>query len=295
MKSEHAIVYRCEGDSLIGIVHEPSIPNELGVLIIVGGPQYRVGSHRQFLLLARDLAESGFPAMRFDYRGMGDCGEGIGHFESIESDIRSSIDAFCARGVRRIVIWGLCDAASAALMYAHSDPRVIGLVILNPWVRTDAGMARAYMKHYYLQRLVSAEFWHKVLAGKFSLGASLRGFAELIRKLRSASASNTSSIPPDAPNEMKNGPPTSAFVDQMALGWEKFGGAILLILSGNQDYVADEFRDLVARSRRWKKLVKRANVQRRDFSEANHTFSSADWRNNVSKWTREWLIEKCGK
>jgi alpha/beta superfamily hydrolase len=42
------------------------------VLVIVGGPQYRAGSHRQFTLLARSLAEQGFAVLRFDYRGMGD-------------------------------------------------------------------------------------------------------------------------------------------------------------------------------------------------------------------------------
>ena len=42
-----------------------------GMLIVVGGPQYRAGSHRQFTLLARDVAATGVPTMRFDYRGMG--------------------------------------------------------------------------------------------------------------------------------------------------------------------------------------------------------------------------------
>jgi len=45
---------------------------DTGVLIVVGGPQYRVGSHRQFVMLARFLADHGVPCMRFDYRGMGD-------------------------------------------------------------------------------------------------------------------------------------------------------------------------------------------------------------------------------
>ena len=43
-----------------------------GVLIVTGGPQYRAGSHRQFVLLARFLAARGMAVLRFDYRGMGD-------------------------------------------------------------------------------------------------------------------------------------------------------------------------------------------------------------------------------
>jgi len=52
-----------------------------GVLIVVGGPQYRVGSHRQFLLLSRRLAAEGHPVMRFDYRGMGDASGAMRGFE----------------------------------------------------------------------------------------------------------------------------------------------------------------------------------------------------------------------
>lgn len=62
-------------------------PNEhevpLGLLMVVGGPQYRVGSHRQFVLLARDLAAAGIPVFPFDYRGMGDSTGQARDFEGI--------------------------------------------------------------------------------------------------------------------------------------------------------------------------------------------------------------------
>ncbi|MFB1029241.1 MAG: hydrolase 1, exosortase A system-associated, partial [Thauera sp.] len=70
---EIAQIFPCEGEELIGILALPETAvTRLGVLVVVGGPQYRVGSHRQFVLLARALAKSGVPCMRFDYRGMGD-------------------------------------------------------------------------------------------------------------------------------------------------------------------------------------------------------------------------------
>jgi alpha/beta superfamily hydrolase len=93
-----------------------------GVLVVVGGPQYRVGSHRQFLLLSRRLASEGYPVMRFDYRGMGDGGGAMRSFEDVSADIGAAIEAFQRRcpSVRRIVLWGLCDAASAALLYVEA-------------------------------------------------------------------------------------------------------------------------------------------------------------------------------
>ncbi len=69
----------------------------LGVLIVVGGPQYRVGSHRQFVLLARALAARGFAAMRFDCTGMGDSdGARARRSPTATATSRAAIDAFIA-------------------------------------------------------------------------------------------------------------------------------------------------------------------------------------------------------
>ena len=123
---EKPIIIDCEGDRLLAIITQPPTPHETGVVIIVGGPQYRAGSHRQFTLLARHLAEHGIASIRFDYRGMGDSEGEMRNFENIDADIRAAIDALIAHtsGVQRVALWGLCDAASASLYYAHGDPRV---------------------------------------------------------------------------------------------------------------------------------------------------------------------------
>ena len=120
------VVFNCEGVLLHGMLHEGAPSATTGVLVIVGGPQYRVGSHRQFVLLGRALAERGYPVLRFDYRGLGDS-DGEPHtFETIDADIRAAIDAFTRLrpGLERVVVWGLCDAASAALFYGATDHRV---------------------------------------------------------------------------------------------------------------------------------------------------------------------------
>jgi exosortase A-associated hydrolase 1 len=288
MSGEHAVHFGCAGETLIGVYHAAAGGARTGVLVIVGGPQYRVGSHRQFVLLARDLARHGIPVLRFDYRGMGDCGGSLGNFENISLDIRAALDQFATHGVERVVLWGLCDAASAALFYAHTDPRVAGLVLLNPWVRTEAGMARAYMKHYYVQRLLSADLWKKILAGKFDVRASLRSLTDFAGKLRARPSAPAVPASPTAPTNAAATPPLP---ERMAAGWEKFSGPVLLILSGNNDYVADEFRDLIGASRRWKKLLRRNGTTRRDYPEANHTFSRADWRNQVAQWTQTWIAQ----
>src|SRR5262249_34163772 len=134
---EDAVSFRVAGDRVLGVLHHARQPAACGVLLLVGGPQYRVGSHRQFVLLARHLAAAGVPVLRFDYRGMGDSEGGAVSFDGADADIAAAIDEFSRRvpALRRVALWGLCDAASAALMYAFRDSRVSGLVLLNPWVR----------------------------------------------------------------------------------------------------------------------------------------------------------------
>ena len=169
MLNESPVVFECQGERLVGIIHESASKNSLGVLIVVGGPQYRVGSHRQFVLLSRFLANQDISSMRFDVRGMGDSGGEQRRFDALDHDIKAAMDCFMASSgdLERIIIWGLCDAASAALFYAYQDDRVAGLVLLNPWIFTKQGAAKTYLKYYYWQRLTSQSFWRKLFAFKF--------------------------------------------------------------------------------------------------------------------------------
>ncbi len=70
--TETALRFTCADEYLFGILACPERPSDTGVVIVVGGPQTRVGSHRQFVLLSRALAAAGYPVLRFDVRGMGD-------------------------------------------------------------------------------------------------------------------------------------------------------------------------------------------------------------------------------
>ncbi len=183
---------------MLGIVSvpAPSSPQvSTGVVIVVGGAQYRVGSHRQFVQLARFLAAAGYPVLRFDFPGMGDSpGEPV-PFDDSAAHIAAAIDALHSSHpvkVDRVVLWGLCDGASASLLYmqARQDRRVAGMVLLNPWVRSEAGLARAQVKHYYRQRLMEPAFWRKLAAGGVGWQA-LRGLGRNLRAMRQKTPSNT--------------------------------------------------------------------------------------------------------
>lgn len=272
---EDAFFFDCEGAPLLGITHVPPRPSTLGVVIMVGGPQYRVGSHRQFVLLSRALASSGFATLRFDYRGMGDSGGEYRGFDHAASDLRAAIDAFYRRlpGLQGVVLWGLCDAASAAACYCAEDSRVRALVLANPWVRSEAGQARALLNHYYRRRFFDPQFWRKLASGRGKIFASLRELAGNVLRARQATAPAPSGLPA-----------------RMLRGLVRSGRPTLFILSGN-DLVATEFRALASGSPHWRALFASPQVRLEIREDADHTFSCAAWRDEVAELTRAWMLD----
>lgn len=280
---EQAVTFPCNGNPLYGIVSVPRQASRRGVLVIVGGPQYRVGSHRQFALLARSLAAQGIPTMRFDYSGMGDSGGEGRTFEEVDDDVRAAVDHFIATvsGLEEVVIWGLCDAASAAMLYAQHDARVCALVLLNPWVRTTGGHAKATLKHYYRERLLQPELWKKVFSGRFEFGRALDSF----RRVLAAARSHGKEVAPAKPS---HAPAAASLPDRMRDGLSGFEGKVLLILSG-RDLTAQEFSDVVKASKLWQRLLASARVTHKTLPAADHTFSRRVWRDQVATWTGDWI------
>ena len=272
------IVFECAGDPLVGVVHSPdSLRGTTGVVVVVGGPQYRAGSHRQFVQLARHLAAAGYPVLRFDYRGMGDSGGEPRDFRGVNEDIRAAVDALLASDprLRSVVLFGLCDAASAALMYAPGDPRVQGLMLANPWVRTEAGLAQAYVEQYYGRRFLQPTFWRKLLSGRLDFRDSVGG---LLRSLR---LSGARSIPT---------PPASQvdFIDSMRRAMESFVGPVLIQVSG-RDLTAGEFVALCRDSSSWHRAINRSVVTRQEFPAADHTFSNTEELQRALEGCERWL------
>jgi len=296
--SELPVNFLCQGNWLYGILHKPAKINRRGVLIVVGGPQYRVGSHRQFVLLARRLCQENIPVLRFDYTGMGDSEGEQKIFEDLKMDIQKATDTFIelTPGLEEIVIWGLCDAASAALMYICSDDRIKGVVLLNPWVRTETGISRAYLKCYYLKRIVDPNLWKKILAGKFNFISALGSFFEMIissfgkdgqRLERNGEDSSQQSSKSNG-QENRSVAISFSYIERMYQGLKAYKGRVLIILSGD-DLTAREFKDMVATTRKWKKLLDKKNTSRFNLIEANHTFSRKIWRKQVEDWTLGWV------
>lgn len=276
MRNEEAIVFDCKGDRLVGILHHPTVTPKQGILMVVGGPQYRVGSHRQFVEFARAQCERGNVVMRFDYRGMGDSEGPFLKFEQVQEDIVCAMNEFFRRvpSLERVFWFGLCDGAAASLIHVPDDPRINGMMLLNPWVRNSQTQAQAVVKHYYRQRLLGKEFWRKLFTGKANILESLGSFFSNLKQSRAKTETSTED-----------------FRSRMLKGAQNFKPPVLLILSGN-DLTANEFQELTKQSSEWTEATHAPNWTWQSVPDANHTFSNSKAKQEVIDLCSNWINSK---
>lgn len=282
--TEEAVTFQCQGDLLLGIISTPMKSSNLAVIIIVGGPQYRVGSHRQFTQLARATAEAGFTVLRFDVRGMGDSEGAIRDFKNITDDIKAARDYLISKQahINKIVLWGLCDGATAALIYMHEtkDEKIFGIGLLNPWIRsetTDKGPSNIPIKLYYLKRLKSKDFWLQLISGRFKISSLAEGVVNFYYLIESYISKKTSSEDANALD--------ASYHYKVNTAWNQFKGNILLILS-DRDLIADEFLVYFHTN---KYLSNKERLTWLTVKNSNHTFSNTSSRQCVELETISWL------
>jgi alpha-beta hydrolase superfamily lysophospholipase len=158
--------------SLVGILTRPAAParnDEPAIVILNTGIVHRVGHHRMYVALARVLARAGRTVLRFDFSGIGDSDQGsaaLSPLDACRADIKDALD-FLDRdyGVYRSVLIGLCSGSDNAIFYGYRDPRVVGLVLMDPSIPPTA----RYYFHYIAQRLTRLRHWISVATGRSGL------------------------------------------------------------------------------------------------------------------------------
>jgi exosortase A-associated hydrolase 1 len=168
--------FECAGETLAASLDQAE--GDTGLLMVTGGSQTRIGSHRMYERIAKSLCERGYSSFRYDRRGVGDSSGADPDFRDSGPDLATAAGAFrreCPQ-IRRVVGFGLCDGATAIALHGAAAG-LDGLILLNPWLveaETDTPPPAAIRRHYR-DRLFSRAGWKKLLSGGVDLGKLLRG------------------------------------------------------------------------------------------------------------------------
>jgi pimeloyl-ACP methyl ester carboxylesterase len=161
-----------ESRSLVGIVTRPraSCRSDAPAIVILNtGIVHRVGHHRMYVSLSRVLAKAGRTVVRFDFSGIGDSKPRENRLPALMAslaEIEEVLDSVQkTHQVSKVILVGLCSGADHAALYAHTDSRVVGLVLMDP---TMPPTARYYF-HYLKQRLRNLRNWISVITGRSGL------------------------------------------------------------------------------------------------------------------------------
>ena len=260
MKAHEEIVeFDCQGDRCYGILHVPERHSTHGLLIIG-----RTAADRQAVSFARAAAVRGLPVFRFDFRGRGNCEGPVIPVEESRADMLGGTEALfrAVPTLRTITISGLSEGAAAALFYAYTDPRVTGLVLVNPWIEMEQAVARQHLRQN-VSRVWDRKFWTKIRrSGGGYTGAALT-LSKLVLNVVKA---------PKSGDILKEG---------VIHGLSKFRGDITIILSG-EDPATAVFQEAAADC--LERLRKQNRLTMHNLPEANHVFSRSDWREQMVDW-----------
>jgi alpha-beta hydrolase superfamily lysophospholipase len=167
-------------DRLFGILSTPkSVSAAPAVILLNTGIEYRVGPHRLYVPLARELAARGHVVFRYDLGGLGDSAPPPGAAENVVypdhavDDAREAIALIrkLAPG-RRVILAGLCSGAWHAFCAAKDGLQVDGIVSVNPplYLR-DGGEKTTRNPEYqqigfYRRAMHDPAKWRRVLRGR---------------------------------------------------------------------------------------------------------------------------------
>ncbi|MDR6840522.1 alpha/beta fold hydrolase [Pseudoxanthomonas sacheonensis] len=267
-------------ENLVAIVSEPSPPKKVpNVLILNAGVLHRVGPHRLHVHLARSLAAAGHRVARLDLSGIGDSRALPGRMtfrESSVADIRTTLDSLVDEGDSNgFILFGVCSGADNALAAAQADPRIRGLVLVDPPAYATPGSKLRHARG----RLEGGRAWLH-LPMRVALAALRRGARVLNTKL----FKTRSSMPvAEGGREL---PPIEEYRRQLnALVQRDI--RILAIYSGvlgarynHEDQLFEAFPEL------------KGKVDCVYFPDANHTFTElsaqAALQARVLSWCKRW-------
>jgi pimeloyl-ACP methyl ester carboxylesterase len=267
--------------SMVGIVTPAIVPEGSAhagkppqVVILNAGIIHRVGPNRLSVLLARTLAAAGCNVMRFDLSGIGDSTprtDGLSPIDASMLDIREALDSLpSAREGDPVVLVGLCSGADHAIIYSGQDPRVTGVVLIDPSIPHTTGY---YLRHY-LRRAMHLESWINFVTGR----STSLGWLKAGRRQR----------PEPSQNADLDAPESRTFLEQMYQRSLEQGVNMLVVLTAGHQRQHNYRKQLI---HAFPKLGLERKIRLEYFHSADHTFESRLERTRLISTISSWMSE----
>jgi hypothetical protein len=264
--------------SLVGILSRP--PSELpirrpAVVILNTGIAHRVGHHRMYVKMARELAALGHLAFRFDLSGIGDSasgGDDLSPVEAHQADVSEALDWLTAScDVNEAVLIGLCAGADLALRYGHSDKRVVGIVLLDPTIPPTA----RFYAHYIGRRLTQLRSWLSFVSGRGRIWQEMSERARMV--FGAASAEPVSAADHRIRSELEH-----LYLNSLDRGLK-----VLIVLTGGPLEGRQSYREQLFEALPNVPFKDRVSVEH--FRDADHTFTSKKVRARLQELVLGWI------
>ncbi|SFL36037.1 alpha/beta hydrolase family protein [Pelosinus propionicus] len=158
---EKQISIHTDSQQLSGVLHIPDCnKNEKipAIVICHGFVSSKVGQHRLFVTLARNLCQAGYAVLRFDFSG---CGESSGEYQDItttqqiEEAARAidSLEKHSEIEFSSITLIGHSLGGAIATSVAASSRKVHQLILLSPVANPFDDIVKIIGQHRYLESL----------------------------------------------------------------------------------------------------------------------------------------------
>jgi pimeloyl-ACP methyl ester carboxylesterase len=192
---EDPVVFGTDARLLGMVTVPPTKPAPVGAAFLTAGLLHHVGPHRTYVQLARHLAARGLASIRFDRSGIGDSEprtDGLRFAEASVLEAQAAMDVLQERlGIEQFVLIGICSGATQALLVAAADPRVVGVIAINP---QSPAVARSLALKAGVRKL-RRYYWRVVLHHPLAISSTLlRRGTRLTRRAGGGSAARRRTV-----------------------------------------------------------------------------------------------------
>jgi len=280
--TEQVVLFGAQA-SLCGLLARPvAAPTRPPIILLNTGIIHRVGHHRMNVTISRLYAAKGHPVVRFDFGGIGD--------SPVQSETLAPLDANLASitevcdwletnlGQSGFILMGLCSGADHSIIHASRDPRIAGVVLIDPSIPRTF---RFFVKNV-ARDLSRPAVWVNLATGRSKTWARFR---RLMGQSSGSGAVQPETKEPFARPELEN-PEVIAFLEKTYQDAVDNGARILAIFTGGHDFQHNYRRQLLDALPRVK-FRNRLNLH--FYADCDHTFTYERHRKRLLAELDRWL------